>query len=224
MRVPEGSTEPEVDSWAELEVSALLGHLGVLNRPEPVVVAVDGRSGAGKSTLARHLTAALTDAALVSTDDIAWHFSMFDWAAELIANIVEPVRRGEPVSYRPPGWVARDRPGALTVAADRSLLVIEGVGSSQRALTGALDAAVWVQSDVAAARRLGIERDVAGGVNGDRAASIAFWDEWAAAEGPFLEREAPWSRAHAMVAGVPVAVPSGLRGVLVRSAGGSGAP
>ena len=48
--------------------------------------------------------------------------------------MLEPVRAGEAVAYRPPAWDARDRPGAVTVPAGLTLLVVEGVGSSRRAL------------------------------------------------------------------------------------------
>lgn len=146
-------------------------------------------------------------AAVVATDDVAWWFSMFDWSAELITNVIEPVRRGEPVTYRPPGWVARDRPGVVSVPGSLSLLVIEGVGSSQAALTGAIDAAIWVQSDAAAARERGLARDIASGDNGDAEETVRFWDDWAAQEEPFLERDEPWTRADAIVAGVPLLRP-----------------
>ena len=202
--MPDGSGEPLAPSWTEGDVTALLGHLEVLEREHPAVVAVDGRSGAGKSTLARRLVTAVPGAALVPTDAVAWHFSMFDWTAELVSNVIVPVRRGQPVRYRPPGWISKNRPGAVTVEASRSLLIVEGVGSSQSGLTDVIDAALWVQSDADVSRKLGIERDIANGVNGDRDASIAFWDEWAAAEERFLEYDAPWARANAFVAGVPV--------------------
>lgn len=60
-----------------------------------------------------------------------------------------------------------------------------------------LDAMVWVASDEAIARERGIARD------GDGAEAIAFWDEWAAAERPFLEVERPWERADLVVSGTP---------------------
>lgn len=211
MRLPEGSTEPVIADWAPVDAVSLLASLGVLDRGRPMVLAVDGRSGAGKSTLTRRLTDAVPGASWVSTDDIAWNHSMFDWASELVSGVIAPVRRGLPVDYRPPGWIAHDRPGAVTVPAARTLLVVEGVGSSQRALAGAIDAAIWVQSDAVVARRLGIARDIASGVNGDPDAAIAFWDEWASAEEGFLERERPWLRASAFLAGVPRAA-DGLQG------------
>jgi hypothetical protein len=190
MRVPHASGEPVVEAWTEIDVTTVLEYLKVLGRVRPAVVAVDGRSGAGKSTLTRRLVAAVPNAASVATDDIAWQYSMFDWAPELISDVIEPFRLGHPVCYRPPGWSRKYRPGAVTVEASRSLLIVEGVGSSQRGLASALDAAIWVQSDTDTARALGIERDIAGGMNGDRAASIAFWDEWAAAEESFLANDA----------------------------------
>lgn len=205
MQVPAGSQEPVVRAWNTVSADALLDQLAVLRSGRPGVLAVDGRSGAGKSSLARVLSAAVPASAIVATDDIAWHYSMFDWAGELVTEVIDPVRAGRPVRYRPPGWVQRGRPGAVVVEADRSLLIIEGVGSSQRRLAAALDASIWVQSDVAAARDLGIARDIASGANGDAAASTAFWDSWAAAEEPFLADETPWTRADAIVAGVPLA-------------------
>lgn len=209
-RVPVGSGEPVVLAWEGVTAGAVLEHLGVLGHSRPAVLAVDGRSGAGKSTLAGRLRAAAPGAALVATDDVAWHYSRFDWSAELITNIIEPVRRGQPVCYRPPGWIAKGRPGQVIIEPDRSLVIIEGVGSSQRALTASIDAAIWVQSDAAVARELGIARDITSGVNGDHDAAIAFWDEWAREEDPFLAEDAPWSRADVIMAGVPVIGESGL--------------
>ncbi|MFT3860969.1 uridine kinase family protein [Micropruina sp.] len=210
MQLPDGTSEPPIDAWHDVTVTSLLARLGVLRGDRPVLVAVDGRSGAGKSTLARRLADAVPDAAVVATDDIAWNLSMFDWARELATNVLIPVRRGQSVRYRPPGWITHDRPGAVVVPAARSLLIVEGVGSSQAALAHLLDAALWVQSDAAVARRLGLARDIASGANGDEPASVAFWDEWGAAERVFLEREEPWLRASAIVAGVPLATDQDL--------------
>ncbi len=219
MRVPAGSTEPVVTSWQEVDVATLLRSLGVPRPGRTAVVAVDGRSGAGKSSLTAQLVAAVPGSGVVATDDVAWNSTMFDWDQELLTHVIEPARRGEAVRHRPPGWVARERPGAITVEPQRSVLFVEGVGASRRSLTVAFDAAVWVQSDADAAFELGIARDLASGVNGDRDQSIAFWHHWAAAEEPFLEQDQPWARADAVVAGVPMArragscwVPSPLSG------------
>jgi hypothetical protein len=54
-----------------------------------------------------------------------------------------------------------------------------------------------VQSDAVQARRRGIERD-----GGDQAAED-FWDEYAAAERPFLAHHRPWENARLVIAGTP---------------------
>ena len=52
-------------------------------------------------------------------------------------HVIEPWRRGEHVDYRPPGWVAQGREGAVTVPADVCVLVLEGVGAGRASLASA---------------------------------------------------------------------------------------
>jgi cytidylate kinase len=160
------------------------------------VAAVDGRSGAGKTTLAHALAATVPRSAVVHTDDVAWFLARFDWVAEMRAGVLEPVRRGEAVAYRPPPWDERSRPGAVEVPAPCDLLVVEGVGAARAELADLVDRAIWVQSDREVARERGIERD-----GGD----VAGWDEWQSEEVPFLERDRPWERVDVIVAGTGLA-------------------
>jgi hypothetical protein len=104
----------------------------------------------------------------------------------------------------PPAWAANGRAGAVEVPAGLDLVVVEGVGASQRQHAALVDATVWVQSDFAEAERRGIARDVEQGVNGDTAQSVAFWHEWMSHELPFLRSQQPWQRAAVVVAGTPV--------------------
>lgn len=188
-----GPGEPAAGPWQVVAVTEVLRRLG----PLPRIVAVDGRGAGGKTTVAGVLTAAVERSAVVHTDDVAWHHSFFDWADLLIDGILAPLRRGEPVRYRPPGWIAKGRPGAIEIPAGLDLVVVEGVGAGRRELAGYLDALVWVQSDFAEAERRGIERD-----GGDQA-TIDFWHEWMAEEIPFLSGQRPWERADVIVAGTP---------------------
>jgi hypothetical protein len=167
----------------------------------PRIVAVDGRSASGKSTLATRLSAAVPASAVVSTDDVAWQHSFFGWAELLATGVLQPCRRGEAVSYRPPAWRERGRAGAIEVPAGLELLIVEGVGAGRRELTELLDAVVWVQSDFEVAERRGIARDLADGVNGDREETVSFWHEWMAQELVFLAHQRPWERACVVVAG-----------------------
>jgi hypothetical protein len=66
--------------------------------------------------------------AVTHTDDITWHHSRFGWSELLARSVLQPIRTGQPVGYRPPGWE----------------------------FAHLLDAVVWVQSDYAEAERRGI--------------------------------------------------------------------
>jgi hypothetical protein len=188
MDLPDG--EPECGPWRTMAVAELYP---MLRRPR--VLAVDGRSGSGKSMLVERLVATVPGTAVVHTDDVAWYHDFFDWADLLVDGVLTPWRDGRHVAYRPPAWDARARPGAITVAADAPLLVVEGVGAGRRALAQLVDAVVWVQTDRGLATRRGLERD-----GGD----VAFWDEWEARERPFLAADRPWERADLVVSGQDV--------------------
>ena len=194
-------------SWTVRPLASVAAELVTGLGPGRRVVAVDGRGGGGKSTLARRLAAVQPDAAVVSTDDIAWNHSIFGWADALVDGVLRPYRAGSAVYYRPPGWVRHGREGAVEVADSVRLLIIEGVGASRRELAEWLDAACWVQSDFAEAERLGLIRDIASGVNGDAEQTVAFWHTWMAEELPFFARDRPWERADLILAGTSTEPP-----------------
>ncbi len=186
--------EPEFGPWRVGSIASVLARIQPgLTTP---VVAVDGRSAGGKTTCATRLAATVPDATVVHTDDVAWFQAFFDWASLLRDGVLGPVRAGHAVAYRPPAWKSRGRVGAIEVAADCPLLIVEGVGVSRLELAGYFDLRLWVQSDRVDARQRGIERD--GGPSTE-----AFWDEWEAEEVPFLAADRPWERAELIVAGGP---------------------
>jgi energy-coupling factor transporter ATP-binding protein EcfA2 len=188
VELPDG--EPDCGPWRPFPVADLHAVLG-----RPRVLAVDGRSGSGKSTLVARLVATVPHAAVVHTDDVAWHHDFFDWADLLVDGVLIPWRAGHDVAYRPPPWDARGRGGAITVSSAAPLLVVEGVGAGRKAFAPFLDALIWVQTDRVVATRRGLGRD-----GGD----VAFWDEWEARERPFLAADRPWERADLVVSGQDV--------------------
>ena len=199
MRLP--AEEPAATAWRSVTDDELRTRLRqLLPEAGSALVLVDGRSGSGKSTVAARL-ARLLGAPLVHTDDIAWHHDPIEWAGLLVDGVLEPWRRGEPVRYRPPGWIARDRAGAVCVDSC-SRLVVEGVGAARAELAERAELAVWVQADVDVARRRGVARDVELGRT--PAEAEAFWDDWARAEDPFLAIDQPWRRARLIVNGAPL--------------------
>ena len=164
------------------------------------LVLVDGRSAGGKTTFGAHLAEVL-GGAIVHTDDVAWNHSILGWDDALVTGVIEPWRRGEAVDYRPPGWVAHDRPGSVLVPAGVPL-VAEGVGAGRASLAALADLVVWVQSDRALARTRGIERDASYGTR-TVAEAEEFWDHWMTEEEPHLAADRPWERAGLVVLGTP---------------------
>lgn len=196
--------EPVVPNWWEQAWSDLASEL--LDREvgaRPAIVAIDGRSGAGKSTLAARLAHEVPGAVIVSTDDVAWHESFFGWDGLIAAGIILPARQGGAVEFVPPAWREHGREGTLSVTAGTPLLIIEGVGSSRASLAPLIDVAIWVQSDREEARRRGLERD------GGTPEAQTFWEEWQAAEVPFLAADRPWDRAAIMLCGTPDVLSAG---------------
>lgn len=165
----------------------------------PAVVAVDGHSSSGKSTLAPRLAAALASssapAAVLHTDDLAWHHGVFAWDSLLREHVLPEVRAGRPLAYRPPGWVARGRAGALQLPGDLAYLVVEGVGASQPSLTDLLDVAVWVETDEPTRLARDVLRVAAGETTPEDYAS------WMAEEDAYVTTTRPWERARFVVHG-----------------------
>lgn len=198
MRLHPGETEAV--GWTVVTVSDAVRQLrdaspGVTGRPR--MIAIDGRGGAGKTSLAERLHKVVPNSAIVHTDDVAWNQAYFDWAALLAENILQPLHRGAAVDFRPPAWIAHDRPGSITVPGGAAFIWVEGTGIIREELAPWLDASVWVQGDVEEQERRLLVRD------GDSPETLEHVANWMLEELPFLVREQPWARATMIVAGLP---------------------
>jgi hypothetical protein len=197
-----GPGEPAAGPWRVESLDAFAASLvRIAGDPgsRPRIVAVDGRGGGGKTTLATRLCRELLGV-VVHTDDIAWNHSRFGWADLMIDGILAPLHAGHDVDYQPPAWPRHGRDGAIRLSAAVPAVVVEGVGASRTELAPWIDVAVWVQSDLAEARRRGVRRDIAEqGI--DEELALRNWYEWEDEEIPFLLRDQPWQRADVIVAG-----------------------
>lgn len=161
-----------------------------LGSDRPAVVAVDGHSSSGKSSLAPRLAAALPASAVLHTDDLAWNHGVFAWDTSFREHVLPDVRAGRPVSYRPPGWVAHSRAGAVELPGGLELLVLEGVGASQPSLHDLLDVVLWVETD----EPTRLARDVVR-VHQSAEMSLEDYASWMAEENAYVTASRPWENA-----------------------------
>ncbi|WP_079056265.1 hypothetical protein [Streptomyces caeruleatus] len=137
------------------------------------LIAVDGHAGSGKSTFAGQLARALDDAPVLHLDDIASHAELFEWTGRLLAQVIEPLARGEAAHYTPYDWRAR-RFGPPVAVPPAPVVVVEGVGAGRRALRPHLAQLLWME--------LTHEESWTRGRARDGAEQREFWDGWVRAE------------------------------------------
>lgn len=195
LHTEEPSGEPWLTVPLQLATQVILAAVDSSERL-PMIVAIDGRSSSGKTTLSRRIHDAVPHSSVVHTDDIAWYQSSFDWADLLRHGILDPVRQGKAVSFRPPAWDQRGRPGSIDVPGQSSLVIVEGVGAARNALASDIDLSIWVQADMTEAEQRNAQRIAAGEV------TPTVFRQWMA-ELEFLAAERPWDRADLLVAGTP---------------------
>ncbi|HEY6748907.1 MAG TPA: hypothetical protein VI357_24720 [Mycobacteriales bacterium] len=156
-----------VETFAELaaRIRALPPAGGLRTR----IVAVDGRGAAGKTTFAARLAAALGDPPVVHTDDVHARVGHPWWPA-LEGDMLAPLTAGGP-----------------------DVLIIEGVSSSRRAITGRLAYGIWLHVPTGPRLARGIDRD---GPDAD-------WAAYEAEEDAFFAADPAQDRADLVVDGAP---------------------
>lgn len=163
-------------------------------KPGPVrLVGIDGCGGAGKTTFAMHLGAALDGAPIVHTDDFASHDVPTEWWPQMLHDVIDPLLRDQPASYRPYDWVARRFPETSITIEPTRVVLIEGVGATRNAWRDRLACRIWIDCPRDVRLERGIARD------GEQLRD--FWLRWMAAEDAYVETEQPWLAADITVDG-----------------------
>lgn len=115
------------------------------------IIAIDGAAGAGKTTLASHLTAALSLRYKVTTihmDDLynGWDNAFDHHLTDSLVLAAQSHKEAIQYSLRYFDWSQNHfrEPAEITPC---ELLILEGVGSSQRAVRPFLNASIWIEVD-----------------------------------------------------------------------------
>lgn len=137
------------------------------------LIGVDGHAGSGKSTFAGRLARALDDAPVLHLDDIASHDELFGWTGRLLAQVIEPLGRGETAHYAPYDWHTR-RFGPPRTLPPAPVILLEGVGAGRRALRPHLAHLLWME--------LPHEESWTRGRSRDGEEQREFWEGWVRAE------------------------------------------
>jgi uridine kinase len=149
--------------------------LGAVPGGRPVIL-IDGRSGSGKSELATGVVAAL-GAQLVRLDDVYPGWNGLEVAS---ASVGMDILLGN--RWRRWDWATGAR-AEWHELDPRRALVVEGSGCLSRANRAHATLGVWVELDEPTRKARALARD----------GSIyeSHWDEWAAQEQRFFDRERP---------------------------------
>ncbi|GAA3169559.1 AAA family ATPase [Blastococcus jejuensis] len=169
-----------MDADPPLSVAALAAR--ILDAPPRLggtrLVCIDGPAGSGKTTLAGRLAAALGDAvAVVHLEDLYAGWTLTGALARLSAGALRPLSEGLPGAHSRYDWHAgRFMPDRVAVPA-APVLLVEGCGSSPRALDPWTTLRIWVEAPVPVRTERGLARDGA-----NLAAEWRRWQDLEAAE------------------------------------------
>ena len=141
-RSDEFGANPRIDEnlWMQVRSYRELGKTIASAEGRVRLVGIDGCGGAGKTTFATRLSDVLRDVSaraerdtpVIHTDDFASHDEPVEWWPTMLHDVIEPLLRNEPASYRPYDWVTRQRTDTVTVP-PAPVILIEGVGATRAA-------------------------------------------------------------------------------------------
>jgi uridine kinase len=170
------------------------------------LVCIDGPAGAGKTTLAARLATALgPDAVQVHMDDLYAGWTLTGAVARLSAGVLRPLQEGRAGAFHRYDWAAGRFCPSPTVVDPAPVLVVEGCGSSPRALDPWTTLRIWVEAPVTLRLARGLARD---------GAELApEWRRWQVTEAAEFARESTRARAEVRVDGatIPPGIAEALR-------------
>ena len=176
------------------------------------LVCVDGPAGSGKTTLAAAVARLVADGVagsagrgsvrVVHLDDMYDGWTGLPRLTAQLDDLLHPLSRGEPGSYRRYDWVAEQFAERVTVA-PVELLILEGVGAGSRAHAPLATVLTWVWAPAELRLSRGLQRD------GRQAEP--HWRQWMRDEATHHARERTRARADVLVDGTGIRPPAVVR-------------
>ena len=152
------------------------------------LVCIDGPAGSGKTTLAGQLVAAFgRDAVLVPLDDLYAGWTLTGARARLQAGVLRPLAEGRPGAYHRFDWSIRWFVPERTEVPVPRVLLVEGCGSSPRAMDPWTTLRLWVEAPA--------DLRLARGLARDGAHLAPEWHRWQETEAAEFAREDTRARA-----------------------------
>ena len=167
------------------------------------LVCLDGPAGSGKTTLAGRLADVLGDAAaLVHYDELYAGWTLTGAQGRLQAGVLRPLAEGRAGSHHRFDWAARRFSPDPVAVPPRAVLLVEGCGSSPRALDAWTSLRIWVEAPADLRLRRGLARDGSG--------LEPEWRRWLGTEAAEFAREGTRGRADVRLDGAATADDGGL--------------
>jgi uridine kinase len=124
------------------------------------LVCIDGPAGSGKTTWAGRLAAALgDDAAVVHLEDLYAGWTLTGAVARLSAGVLRPLAEGRPGAHSRYDWHTARFSGERVLVPAAPVLLVEGCGSSPRALDPWTTLRIWVEAPASVRTARGLARD-----------------------------------------------------------------
>jgi uridine kinase len=137
--------------------------LDLCKQKERPLIAIDGPAGAGKTTLAREIYLALSlemSVNVIHMDDLydGWNNALSEDLTQILVYLVSQHKSKKPAVIRKYNWVTSSFAESEEIP-PADLLILEGVGSGDKALQDDLAALIWIDIDPEIGVKRVIERD-----------------------------------------------------------------
>jgi uridine kinase len=137
--------------------------LDLCKQKERPIIAIDGPAGAGKTTLAREINLALSlemSVNVIHMDDLydGWNNALSEDLTQILVYLVSQHKSKKPAVIRKYNWVTSSFAESEEIP-PADLLILEGVGSGDKALQDDLAALIWIDIDPEIGVKRVLERD-----------------------------------------------------------------